>query len=72
MVWKNDLYLAAAYLVPDNSPYAQVQDIHEEFSKEIDHYSHHGDIAILGDLNSRIGDRQEANYNINTDGHDIK
>ena len=36
---------------------------------EIDHYSHLGDIAISGDLNSRIGDRQEAHYNINTDGH---
>ena len=62
-----DMYICVAYLVPDSSPYARDNDIFKEFSNEIDFSSRLGNIAIIGDLNARVGRKQELNVDINVD-----
>ena len=62
-----DLYICVAYLFPDSSPYARDTDIFKEFSNEIDFYSRLGNIAIIGDLNVRVGRKQELHIDINVD-----
>jgi len=67
----NDLYLCVSYLVPESSPYAQGVDILQNLTDEVDHYAAMGSVAIIGDLNSRIGAKQENHYRINTNGHNF-
>ena len=54
---ENDWYLAVAYIPPENSNYHTLYDI-DLFSKleeDLCLYKTKGNIALLGDLNSRIG-----------------
>ena len=58
------IYLCAQYIAPRNSPLYTVsedgQDRHDQLSNDIDIYSVLGDVAIIGDLNSRVGPQQET------------
>ena len=66
-----DIYLCAQYIAPRNSPLYTVsedgQDRHDQLSNDIDIYSALGDVAIIGDLNSRVGLHQETHYDIDID-----
>ena len=68
-----DLYLCAQYITPCNSPQYIISDDghdrHDKLSNEIDIFSTMGDVAIIGDLNSRVGKQQEAHFNIDTDSN---
>ena len=68
-----DLYLCAQYIAPRNSPQYIISDDghdrHDKLSNEIDIFSTMGDVAIIGDLNSRVGKQQEAHFNIDTDSN---
>ena len=58
---KTDLYICNAYVVPRDSPYfiQGEKDVIDILREEINQYATKGDVMIIGDLNARIGERQE-------------
>ena len=58
-----DLYFCTVYIPPRNSPTYVVsddgEDMHDTIAREIDIFSTLGDVAIIGDMNSRVGSIQE-------------
>ena len=66
-----DLYLCIVYNRPRNSPTYVVsddgEDMHDTIAREIDIFSTLGDVAIIGNMNSRVGRIQEKHYGIDTD-----
>ena len=63
----NTLYICVAYFPPDSSVYARDVDIFHDFTNEIDQYSTQGSVAIIGDLNARIGVKNESRITLNID-----
>ena len=63
-----DTYICVAYLVPESSEYAKKKDIFQEFQNEIDYYVSLGNIAVIGDLNARVGHKQETLVSVDTGG----
>ena len=41
--------------------------MHDTIAREIDIFSTLGEVAIIGDMNSRVGSIQEKHYGIDTD-----
>ena len=72
----NDIYLCNCYIPPKNSSVTQIDHIGDACSsfdilqKEVDLYDTKGDIALIGDFNSRTGNIQEVLHDI-TDMTDI-
>ena len=67
----NDLYLCTVYIPPRNSPTYVVsddgKDMHDTIAREIGIFSTLGDVAMIGDMNSRVGSIQEKHYGVDTD-----
>ena len=62
---ENDWYLAITYIPPQSSNYHTLYDI-DIFSKleeDLCFYKTKGNIALLGDVNSRIGRKHDFIYN---------
>ena len=57
-----------AYLAPDSSSYAKNAENFKEFKNGIDHYASLGHLAVIGDLNARVGTRQETVMSVNEQG----
>ena len=55
-----DIYLCVAYLFPISTSYAQSIDNFTDLTSEIDRYASMGNIAVIGDLNARVGGKQET------------
>ena len=67
---KNDVFLCAAYISPQNSTSDRDITAEEKFDQlrnELDYYSALGEIAIIGDLNSRIENAQEYHIGFDLD-----
>ena len=64
---ESDLYICVCYIKPENSVAANEEDIFEIMSQDLDKYSTLGQIMLLGDLNSRVGQRQEDHFEIDPD-----
>ena len=62
------IYLCVAYLAPDSSSYAKNAENFKEFKNGIDHYASLGHLAVIGDLNARVGTRQEIVMSVNEQG----
>ena len=62
------IYLCVAYLAPDSSSYAKNAENFKEFKNGIDHYASLGHLAVIGDLNARVGTRQETVMSANEQG----
>ena len=62
-----DIYMCMAYIIPETSPHRDDFDIFEELNKDIEIYSSRGYVALLGDLNSRVGTKIEQHYGVNPD-----
>ena len=66
-------YLYAQYIAQRNSPAfiitGEGHDRHGQLSCEIDKFSALGDVAIIGNLDSRVGSQQEAHYGVDTECH---
>lgn len=63
-----DIYLACCYIPPHNSPVHTDQNVFEILNEEIAHLSNMGDIMLVGDFNSRIGNQTEyVSEHIETD-----
>ena len=62
------IYLCVAYLAPDSSSYAKNAENFKEFKNGIDHYASLGHLAVIGDLNARVGTRQETVMSVNEQG----
>ena len=66
----NDIYLCNCYIPPQNSSVTQIDHIGDACSsfdilqKEVDLYDTKGDIALIGDFNSRTGNIQEVLHDI--------
>ncbi len=62
----NDVFLCNTYIVPKDSPYfhRNETDVLSILHAEINPFITQGDILIIGDLNSRLGQRQETFENI--------
>ena len=60
-----DIYLCAAYLSPVSTSYAQSIDNFTDLTSEIDRYASMGNIAVIGDLNARVGVKQETVLTLN-------
>ena len=54
---EDDWYLAITYIPPENSVYHNIYDvdIFKKLEDELSYYKCKGKVALLGDLNSRIG-----------------
>ena len=63
-----DTYICVTYLVPESSEYAKKRDIFQEFQNEIEYYASLGNIAVIGDLNARVGHKQETLISVDTGG----
>ena len=55
-----DIYLACCYIPPSDSFIHKNYDMFDILNNEIIQFSHKGNIVILGDLNSRIGNLTEC------------
>ena len=66
---ETDIYLCAAYIVPDSSPFAADRDVYEDIIKDIEHFTTMGNVALIGDLNSRLGISQERHYGVDYNDH---
>ena len=69
-----DLYLCAQYVAPRNSLYYSISDNghdrYDKLSNEIDICSTMGDVAIIGNLNSRVDKHCDRNpFNVDTDSN---
>ena len=64
-----DIFVSGVYLPPSNSNYYKDQDIDiiDKLGSDIIKYSSQGQIIIIGDLNSRLGNLQEEFSFINDD-----
>ena len=62
------IYLCVAYLAPDSSSYAKNAENFKEFKNGIDRYASLGHLAVIGDLNARVGTRQETVMSVNEQG----
>ena len=64
-----DIFVSGVYLPPSNSNYYKDQDIDiiDKLRSDIIKYSSQGQIIIIGDLNSRLGNLQEEFSFINDD-----
>ena len=64
-----DIFVSGVYLPPSNSNYYKDQDIHiiDKLRSDIIKYSSQGQIIIIVDLNSRLGNLQEEFSFINDD-----
>ena len=60
-----DLYLCAAYICPEK--HGVINEEHDILSEEIGLYSSQGKVAIIGDLNSRVGVKIENHYDVTPD-----
>ena len=49
-----------AYLSPVSTSYAQSIDNFTDLTSEDDRYASMGNIAVIGDLNARVGVKQET------------
>ena len=56
---RNDRYIVAAYIPPENSPLHDLYNINffQKIETEVSHFSQFGEVYLIGDLNSRIGKR---------------
>ena len=54
---KNDRYIVAAYIPPENSPLHDIYDINlfQKIETEVSYFSQFGETYLIGDLNSRVG-----------------
>ena len=60
-----DIYFCVAYLSPVSTSYAQSIDNFTDLTSEIDRYASMGNIAVLSDLNARVGVKQETVLTLN-------
>lgn len=60
----HDLYMCIIYIRPETSPGNSDVDVFDLLRQDVEKYSNIGQVAILGDLNSRVGLRQEEHYAI--------
>ena len=70
-----DIYICAAYISPQNSSSnsgISLDDKFEGLHKELDWYTTIGDVAIIGDLNSRVGTIQERHIGFNMDPNAVE
>ena len=63
----NDIYLCICYIKPEASGNAADVDMFDILNQDVGKYSTEGRIIILGDLNSRVGLKQENHYDIDLD-----
>ena len=56
-VQKNNRYIVAAYIPPENSPLHDIYDINlfQKLETETSYFSQFGEIYLIGDLNCRVG-----------------
>ena len=72
--WNNidDIYIAATYIAPENSPFHDLMnvDIFRKLETDIGVYENLGKIFIIGDLNSRTAHKVDYISNDGNIGHD--
>ena len=74
---EKDIFICTAYIPHWNSPYFKTNstnpDHFDTMSREVELFSSRGNVAIIGDLNNRIGMRKESHYDVFHDntGEDI-
>ena len=69
------IYICAAYISPQTSSSNSGISLHDKFEglrKELDWYTTIGDVAIIGDLNSRVGSIQERHIGFNMDPNAVE
>ena len=56
---RNDEYIVAAYIPPENFPLHDLYHINffQKIETEVSHFSQFGEVYLIGDLNSRVGKR---------------
>lgn len=66
-----DLYIAAAYIPPENSTYYKQYDcnLFSILESDIESYQQLGNIIVVGDLNGRIGNADDYIVNDNINGN---
>ena len=70
-----DIHICAAYILPQNSSSnsgISLDDKFEGLRKKLDWYTTIGDVAIIGDLNSRVDTIQERHIRFNMDPNTVK
>ena len=65
----NNIYVCNVYLPPSNSTYLKTNDadIFDMLREDLIQYSNKGQLMLIGDLNSRLGNAQEKFSFINND-----
>ena len=58
---QNDRFIAAAYIPPENSPIHDIYnvDLFQQLEADINQYSQFAEIYVIGDLNSRVGRKND-------------
>ena len=58
---QNDRFIAAAYIPPENSPIHDIYyaDLFQQLKADINQYSQFAEIYVFGDLNSRVGRKND-------------
>ena len=66
------IFLCCIYILPSNSKYFKngENDIFDLLQNDIEKYSSYDNIIIIGDLNGRIGEKQEEMNFADDTGHD--